>query len=408
MSKKKLNKRGQNAKNKVQNSKNVAPRINPSKTIYDVDAEVQAFSADECAEEADVALGVVTDGTEVVNPVTEEVVDVVGESDVLDVEPVSAEEDEEEEEYETDDGEDDNENLDDDEVCDNEDDEYDEEDSSVSDSIPSHAIPKSRRQNKNAFAKLYDAATIIDVANKNPGIVDTTNYDTNIITAIHKAKEIVDSRDKALADRMRSPSMNVFGKIDKVTFRTEFVNWDDTGYTNASVVMDVLANQYDEFVRNRARVLNNVNVDNIYYCGDTRLITSGVLMHTGIGMLPVSGRVANISITMPRSMLDEFIENYTTRVCLCTTSEPVPAHILALAAKGMAPVDGIHAYYVINMPKFLSLFNHERGHNTTLYQAGGYTVMISNYDRVIPRDVKLAAHTVKTSTSIGLMKAAFY
>ena len=116
MSKKKLNKKGQQYKKQMQHTKNAAPRIDASKSIYEVDAKVQAYSAGECAEEADVALGVVTGDTEIVNPVTEE---------VADADPVPVEEIEEEEEY---DGEDDNEDLDEDEMCDDEVDEYDEED----------------------------------------------------------------------------------------------------------------------------------------------------------------------------------------------------------------------------------------------------------------------------------------
>lgn len=391
MSKKKLNKKGQQARAKAQQAK-TAPRINPTKEIYDVDAKVQAYSTSECAEEAQVDLGVITEGTEKVDPVTDEVIDVVG-TPVVETEEV--EEDVDDTETVEEDDESIDENLDEDGLDDYIDDEEDDDEEDVA--------PTKNRNHvcRQTFSKVCEIASVIDMANKNPDIVDISNYDSNIITAVHIAKSKVDAAIHARSH------VKIFG-VDKEFFRTEFVNWDDTGYENASIIMDALAKQYNDFIRNQARILNDTNVPNIYYCGDSKLITSGVLMHTGVGMLPVKGNVANITISMPRTKLDEFIEKYTTKVCLCTTSDPIPAHILALAAKGMAPVDGIHAYYVINWPKFLELFKHERGSNTTMYLAGGYTVMISNYERVVPRNVSLNAHSTKASTSIGLIKTALY
>lgn len=404
MSKKKLNKKGQQYKKQMQHTKNVAPRIDASKSIYEVDAKVQAYSAGECAEEADVALGVVTGDTEIVNPVTEEVVD---------VDPVPVEEIEEEEEYDTEDSEDDNDDLDEDEMCDDEVDEYDEEDADDEEEFVEER-PKHRAHRRNMPAASYKhamhCADIIDCANNNPNIVNTASYGERIVRAIHKAKEIVDANDEMLVKSMRSKKMaSILGPCDEVTFRTEFLNWCGTGYTYSSAVMDALETQYNDFMKHEVVALNDPDVPNVYYSCDLKTITSGMFMHTGVGMMPVSGRYANVSIYVPREKLSEFIENYTTRVCFCQTSDKIPPHILALAAEGLAPVDGIRAYYLINMPKFLKLFAKDRDRYITLYDSDeGYSMSVSNYDRANPRDVKCTAMPYKSSLSIGLMKAAFY
>ena len=401
MSKKKLNKKGQQYKKQMQHTKNAAPRIDASKSIYEVDAKVQAYSAGECAEEADVALGVVTGDTEIVNPVTEE---------VADADPVPVEEIEEEEEY---DGEDDNEDLDEDEMCDDEVDEYDEEDVEDEEEFVEER-PKHRAHRRNAsvasIKHVLACANLIECANNNPNIVDTSSYGERIITAVHRAKEIADEKDELLVKSMQNAKVSDFiSHRDGVTFRTEFLNWSGTGYTNSSAVMDALETQYNEFMKYEILALNDPDVENVYYCNDIKTVTSGIFMHTGTGMMPISGRYANISIYVPRHKLTDFIENYTTRVCFCQTSDKIPPHILALAAESLAPVDGVRAYYRINMPKLLKLFAKERDINFTMYDSDeGYSMSVSNYDRANPIYVNFDAKPYKSSLSIGLMKAAFY
>ena len=127
-------------------------------------------------------------------------------------------------------------------------------------------------------------------------------------------------------------------------------------------------------------------------------------MHTGTGLMPVKGRVANIRIYVPREKLTDFIENYATRVCFCQTSDKIPPYIMALAAEGHAPVDGIRAYYRINMPEFLKLFTKERDRNITLYDSDeGYSISVSNYDRVNSNDVTL--NTTDQQTGVQSMFA---
>lgn len=396
MSKKKLNKRGQQAKNKVQNSKNSAPRIDASKTIYEVDAKVQAYSASECAEEADVALGVVAGGTEIVDPVTEEVVEVVGENEPMDVDPTPIEDDEEADEDDT---------IEDDEIIEDDDD-IDEVDEDVT---PIRNNRRSRAETNALHAKLGKIASTIECANENPGIIDTNSYGNRIISAIHKAKEVVDANGIDIANRMRDKGLGILSSGIRIAFSGEFINWNNTGYSNSTTVMDVLENQYNDFMSKKILALNDPDVDNVYYCSDVKMMTSGILMHTGIGIMPIRGRVANITIYVPAKKRDEFIEKFTTKICLCQTSDKIPPHIMALASKGLAPIDGIRAYYIINMPKFLKLFTDERDRNICRYDSPeGYSISISNYERVNNNSVSLAAPAYKTSLTIGMAKAMYY
>lgn len=393
MSKKKLNKKGQQYKKQMQHTKNAAPRIDASKSIYEVDAKVQAYSAGECVEEADVALGVVTGDTEIVNPVTEEVVD---------VDPVPVEEIEEEEEYDT---EDDIEDLDEDEMCDDEDDEYDDE------VIIHTKESKHRKRAINAAmrTKVQQSAIILDAAKASPTMVNTESYGEKIISVIHKAKAILDKMDDELINRMRDKKSDNHINNDDVTFSGEFINWDGTCYTNSSVVMDVLEKQYNDFMSKKIATLNDTDVDNVFYCNDVKLMTCGALMCTGNGKIPVMGRVANITIYVPRAKLDEFIEKYTTPVCLCETCNKIPPHILALAAEGVAPIDGVRAYHIINMPEFLKLFANDRDRNIRLYDSDeGYSIMISNYDKIDNNNVRLTAPSYEASITFGMIKAMCY
>ena len=382
MSKKKLNKKGQQARAKAQNN---APRIDANKTIYDVDAKVQVFKESECAEEANVDAGVVTNGTEVVDPVTEEVIETVGE-DVEVIEP-DAEESDTEVEYPDDDIE--------------EDDEDDANNASINNIGYRHFPTVSK-------SKAMKNASILDAANDRPEIVNIAGYGHNLISAIHQAKKILDDNDELIIRSMHPNNKDPYAFSD-VIFTAEFVNWNDTGYINASNVMDALVDQYNRFVKTKMASLNDVEVDDIYYCNDVKSITSGCLMHTGSGLMPVKGRVANVSVYVPRDLVDEFIEKYTTKICMCLTSDKIPPHIMSLATEGIVPIDGIRAYYLVNIPEFLKLFDNERDKNIRLYDSEeGYSIMIGNYDNVIPKNVELDAMSYKTSIAFGMLKAASY
>lgn len=403
MSKKKLNKRGQQAKNKVQNSKNSAPRIDASKTIYEVDAKVQAYSASECAEEADVALGVVAGGTEIVDPVTEEVVEVVGENEPMDDDTTPIEDDEEADEDDI---------IEDDEIIEDDDDidDADEDEEDEENIRPIRNKRRSRAETNAMHAKLKKTASTIDCANENPDIIDTNSYGDKIISAIHKAKEVIDAKGNDIANRMRNKRLaKVFSPRDEITFSGEFINWDNTGYSNSASVMSALEKQYNDFMSKKILALNDPDVDNVYYCNDIKMMTSGILMHTGTGIMPIRGNAATITIYVPAEKRDEFIEKYTTKICLCQTSDKIPPHIMALAAEGLAPVDGIRAYYIVDMPKFLKLFAAERNRNIHLYDSPeGYSILVANYDGVNNNSVSLAAPAYKTSLTIGMAKAMHY
>ena len=393
MSKKKLNKKGQQARTKAQNN---APRIDATKTIYDVDAKVQAFKESECAEEANVDAGVVTNGTEIVDPVTEEVIETIGEENVEVIEP-----DADDEEF-------DNDIEEDNDEVDNLDEELDVEENDATNVIEN--IKRRRSASKISTKAAMKCANVINCANKNPKMVNTDSYGERMISAIHRAKEIMDTNDELLISSMRGKySHPIFGPRNDVVFSTEFVNWSDTGYTNSTAVMDALEKQYNDFMSREILSLNDPDVKDIYYCNDVKTVTSGIFMHTGDGLMPTKGRVATIRIRVPKNKLSEFIEKYTTKICFCKTSDKIPPHIMALASEGFAPIDGVRAYYRINMPEFLKLFTKERDRNITIYDSDeGYSISISNYDRVNSNNVSLNAPSYESSLSIGLFKAAFY
>lgn len=403
MSKKKLNKKGQQARAKAQQTK-TAPRINPTKEIYDVDAKVQAYSASECAEEAQVDLGVITEGTEKVDPVTDEVIDVVGTP--VDDTTEEVEEDVDDTETVEEDGESIDEDLDEDGLDDYDDDEEDDDEEDVK--------PKFRKLTRTEraanYAKVARSAVMIDAANENPLMINTESYGNKLITSIHRAKNVVDTNNAILAHSMRNKKLDKFiGGTTEITFSGEFINWDETGYLKSASVMDALEKQYNNFIDKQVAALNDTDVDGIYYCNDLKLMTSGALMHTGVGMMPITGRVATVTIYVPEDKLADFIREYTTPVCVCQTSDKIPAHILALAAEGLAPIDGIRAYHLINIPKFLKLFEKERGRNIRLYNSDeGYSMLIANGDGVTTTSAHLNAPKYATSLTIGMLKTMCY
>lgn len=400
MSKKRLNKKGQQAKKNINN----AQRIDGEKTIYEVDGKVQVFSENECAEEAHIDGGVVTEETKVVDATNGDVIDAEYEEvdDYLDDEDEDDDIDVEEfgDIVEED-------RFADEATVDDMDDEYDEdEDDEPPINQPRMSAAKKSRKQDELMAK----AKLCGIADTKPELISVNSYGDKLINLVHGIKASADARVDADYERywksQRKTALSESMLDYHTIFSSEFVNWNHSTYNNATEMMDDLIDQYNYFIQNCEHSLNDPNVPGIYYCNNLRLLTSGCLMHTGSGYLPIKGRYADIRIFVPKERAKEFTEEYTTRVVLCHTSNQIKPQLMTLAAEGMAPIDGVKAYYVINMPKLLKLFEHERGHKTTYYCSNeGYTLKIDDYDDPDPTTLTLCAKDAQTSLNLGFMKA---
>lgn len=392
MSKKRLNKKGQQAKKNINN----AQRIDGEKTIYEVDGKVQVFSENECAEEAHIDGGVVTEETLVVDATN---------GDVIDAEY------EEVDDYYLDD-EDEDDDIDVEEFGDIVEEDRFADEATESDIVTdtmnfstSGILQRAREMDKTLKGETAESVVLATYAD----VIINAFHDDCVATDQRITRDVttkwMKSGDRGLAN-MVIPNA--------VYFISSFINWNGTGYLNTAEVFDALMCQYTDFINDKS-VLNNPNIDNIYYAKDVKSMTPGCIAYRGsIGSAPIHGNTVRIQITVINDAVDEFINEYTTKAVITQTSDRVPDEVMQKVAKGIAIINGMYSCYVVNMPKFLKMFEgardviHKSKYSWSATSPDGkYQIMFSQYNDVDVHPARLFASPYKTALSMGLMKSMF-
>lgn len=330
MSKKRLNKKGQQAKKNINN----AQRIDGEKTIYEVDGKVQVFSENECAEEAHIDGGVVTEETLVVDATNGDVID--------------AEYEEVDDDYLDDEDEDDD--IDVEEFSD-----IVEEDRFADEATEDDIF---RRPNVKHQTDYTPDFSINDVEN--------LPYDRKLIYLLHHkaemdSRDLFDSRMQELGTMSKNNGRR-FLPMDTVILNADYINWTNHDCSSIVSVFDSLSEQYKHFMDSVSTIKNDPNVDDIYYCADLKTMVSGCLLKMQYGCMPINGHVATIRVTIPNDKYYEFIKEYTTRVVMCTTNDRMPPKLLKMAAEGIGAVNELFPCLLLNVDKFLELFKDGRRH----------------------------------------------
>lgn len=298
----KLNKRGVQVKNRVQPN-------DEWKRIYDVDGSVQIFSEEECAEEAEIDGGVVTNETVMKDPVTNKIVNATSVPQETE-EPVAKQG-------------------------------YTKEDKNdLAETIK--ALDEAVSENH-----IDDVIELIEDIGNNPAYT-CIKYDNSLIKKMHYN----------LAGSIGAPPRQ-FKDKDCVTLYANFVNWTNGKYLDVDKVYTALEQQYRDFVDIKKSLQNNPDVPNIYYCNNPKAMTAGCLM-SDINLLPVRGNVKRITINIPVKEYDNFIKKYATKVLVLQTFEQVPDHVMSLMAQEHVPMYGVLPCLLINMPLFLKEFSEFR------------------------------------------------